>query len=173
MARVHHSNSLHVSQVSSAQIWEQNMAQSLSHVIVHVVWSTKNRADVIPSDCLDEFHGYLGGILRNIDSTVFRIGGTTNHVHVACTLPRALSQSNLVKTLKTSAKWLRQQKGTPDDLRWQDGYGIFSVGRSNLDTLIQYISNQAEHHAKVDFKTELRKLLVAYGVQYDEDLVWT
>jgi REP element-mobilizing transposase RayT len=148
------------------------MPQSLSHVILHLIWSTKDRIDSLPQDLLPTFYLYLDGALRNKGSFVYQIGGTTNHVHVACTLPRILPQSELIKDLKESTWWLRQQPGVPQQFRWQDGYAAFGVSSGNVDALVDYIRTQDEHHRRVTFKEELVRFLQQYGVRYDERYMW-
>jgi len=100
-------------------------------------------------------------------------GGTEDHVHIACSLPRTLTQSKLLEeTKRASSIWMKQQEGGPRNFSWQSGYGIFSLGQSQLPTLIQYIDNQEEHHRRKSFKEELLELLDKYDVVYDEKYLW-
>ena len=123
------------------------MTQSLSKVLLHVVFSTKNREKTIPSHLQVKLHAYLAGICRAKGAEAYRVGGTEDHVHIACTLPRTLTQAKLLEeTKKGSSIWMKQQEGGPRRFSRQAGYGIFSLGQSQLPTLIQYIDNQEEHH---------------------------
>ncbi len=149
------------------------MPQSLSTVLLHVVFSTKNREKTIPEHLRGALHAYLAGICRARGSEAFRVGGTEDHVHIACTLPRTLTMAKLVEEIKKpSSIWMKQQEGGPRHFSWQAGYGIFSLGQSQSPTLIRYIDNPEEHHRTKSFKEELLELLEKYGVEYDEKHLW-
>ncbi|GEP43794.1 hypothetical protein BGE01nite_30850 [Brevifollis gellanilyticus] len=104
----------------------------------------------------------------------YRVGGVADHVHLALTLPRTMTQSDLVKELKTASNhWLeKQDRKSYADFAWQRGYGMFSIGKSQLTDLVQYIEDQEAHHAKRTFQEEFRALLSKYGMEYDEAYVW-
>jgi len=149
------------------------MPQSLSKVLLHVVFSTKNREKSIPRHLCTALHAYLAGVCRARGAEAFRIGGTNDHVHIACSLPRTLTMAKLVEEIKKpSSIWMKGQEGGTPDFSWQSGYGIFSLGQSQLQTLLQYIDNQEEHHQTKSFKEELLELLEKYGVDYDERYLW-
>jgi REP element-mobilizing transposase RayT len=149
------------------------MPQSLSKVLLHVVFSTKNREKTIPVNLRSALHAYLAGICRAKGSEAFRVGGTSDHIHIACTLPRTLTMAKLVEEIKKpSSIWMKQQEGGPPNFSWQAGYGIFSLGQSQLQTLLQYIDHQEEHHRTKSFKEELLELLDKYCVEYDEKYLW-
>lgn len=118
-------------------------------------------------------YAYLSGICRTKGAKAYRVGGTEDHVHIACTLPRTVTQAKLLEeTKKGSSIWMKQQDGGPGHFSWQAGYGIFSLGQSQLPMLIQYIDNQKEHHRTKSFKEELLELLEKYDVEYDERYLW-
>lgn len=149
------------------------MPQSLSKVLLHVVFSTKNREKTIPSHLRAKLHAYLAGICRAKGAQAYRVGGTEDHVHIACTLPRTLTQAKLLEEIKKpSSIWMKQQERGIPHFSWQSGYGIFSLGQSQLPTLIQYIDNQEEHYRTKSFKEELLELLEKYDVAYDEKYLW-
>lgn len=101
------------------------------------------------------------------------MGGTDDHVHIACTLPRTVTMAKLVEEIKKpSSVWIKQQEGGPAQFAWQAGYGIFSLGQSQLPMLLEYVDNQVEHHKAKSFKEELLELLVKYGVDHDEKYLW-
>jgi putative transposase len=117
-------------------------------------------------------HAYLVGILDNLKSPSLRTGGVADHVHILFLLGRTISQSELVEEVKkSSSKWMKSEGGVPG-FTWQAGYGVFSVGESQVDAVINYIQNQEEHHRKVTFQEEFRKFLEKYKVPYDERYVW-
>ena len=149
------------------------MAQSLSKVLLHIVFSTKNRQKTIPKHLRAKLHAYLAGVCRSKGSEAYRVGGTDDHVHIACTLPRTLTMAKLVEEIKKpSSLWMKQQEGGTGQFSWQAGYGIFSLGQSQLPALLRYIDNQEEHHRKKSFKEELLELLETNGVEYDEKYLW-
>ena len=101
------------------------------------------------------------------------MGGTEDHVHVACTLPRTVTVSKLLEELKShSSGWLKRQHPQCVDFGWQKGYGAFSLGQSKLEALVRYIDHQKEHHATVSCEDEVRELLELYGIEYDERYLW-
>ncbi len=149
------------------------MAQSLSKILLHLVFSTKRRQASIPSDLSKDLHAYIAGTCRALGSEAYRVGGTEDHVHIACTLPRTMTVSKLLEeTKKTSSSWFKGQDTRCHDFSWQAGYGAFSLGQSQLPSLIRYIDNQQEHHRMKSFREELLELLQRYGVEYDERFLW-
>jgi len=135
--------------------------------------STKNREKIIHRHLRSALHAYLAGICRARGSEAFRVGGTFDHVHIACTLPRTLTMAKLVEEIKKpSSIWMKKQDGGSSHFSWQAGYGIFSLGQSQLQSLLQYIDNQEEHHRRRSFQEELKELLEKYGVEYDETYLW-
>ena len=145
----------------------------LVKILLHVVFSTKKRRASILPDLSKDLHAYLAGTCRALGSEAYRVGGTENHVHIACTLPRTMTVSKLLEeTKKTSSAWLKSQDTRCHDFSWQAGYGAFSLGQSQLPSLIRYIDKQQEHHRTKSFRTELIELLQKYGVEYDERYLW-
>jgi putative transposase len=145
------------------------MSQSFSKFYSHVVFHTKNYKLLIHEDIEEELHSYLGGILRNCKSIPFQIGGTSNHVHILCTLPRTMSLADLSEEVKkSSSKWIKTKGSRYRDFYWHEGYGGFSVGWSQVETVKKYIQNQKKHHYKVCFMDEYKRLLDENGVDYDE-----
>jgi len=149
------------------------MPQSLSYLLIHIVFSTKDRVPLLDSSVRPGLHAYLATVARNIDCECFRVGGVEDHVHLAVRLSRTLTVAKLIEELKTSSSiWLKTQSPALAHFAWQRGYGAFSVGPSDLEALRQYINTQEEHHRKVTFQEEYRALLTKYGVAYDERYMW-
>jgi putative transposase len=147
--------------------------QSLSLVIIHVIFSTKDRAPLLSPTVLPKLHAYLATVARNAGCEAYRVGGVADHVHLAIRLSRTLTVAELVETLKTSSsKWLKTQEAGLAGFSWQRGYGCFSVGPSDLMALTTYIDGQEEHHRTRTFEEEFRAFLTKYGVTYDEAYVW-
>jgi putative transposase len=149
------------------------MPQSLSKVFIQIVFSTKNREPWLDTALRPSLHSYLATVVRDLDAEAFRVGGTADHVHIAATLPRTLSQADMVQQIKTSAThWLKRQHKSLAAFAWQRGYGVFSISKSQLSALTRYVDNQEEHHRKRTFQDEYRTILKRYGVEYDERYVW-
>ncbi|MBK1791672.1 IS200/IS605 family transposase [Persicirhabdus sediminis] len=149
------------------------MSQSLAKILVHIVFSTKNRAPVIDSNIRPQLYAAMAGIVNDHDSHALRVGGTADHVHLAVDLGRTIQLAELVKILKRSSnRWLRAKSGRFENFHWQAGYGAFSIARSQLDQLIHYIDQQEEHHRVRTFKEEYLDLLAKYKLEPDERYLW-
>jgi REP element-mobilizing transposase RayT len=144
------------------------MAQSFCCNYIHLVFSTKGRAQSISDP--KRMWSYLGGIARNVRSMPLAIGGTKNHVHLLLAVPSDLSVSRLLNLLKSnSSRWMNERgRG----FAWQRGYGSFSVSASNLSAVSKYIETQEEHHRKWSFEQEFLSLLEKHNVQYDPEHVF-
>jgi REP element-mobilizing transposase RayT len=148
------------------------MPQSLSKVLLHLVFSTKHREPFIGPVVRTRLHAYIVGILDHLKSSSIQTGGVEDHVHILCALHRTISQADLVEEVKKgSSKWMKAEGGVPG-FSWQAGYGAFSIGESQADAVVRYIRNQEEHHRKVTFQEEYRRFLERYKVAYDERYVW-
>ena len=136
-----------------------------SHVSnhVHIVFSTKNRVPEIPADLQPQLWSYMAGIARNHGMHAVAIGGTEDHVHALISIPPVLSIARTVQVLKANSS-----RGVNEDrarrFEWQEGYGAFSVSRSQVSATMNYIANQAEHHRKRDFASEFALLLKKHGI---------
>ena len=150
------------------------MAQSLAKILLHTVFSTKERHPFLRDKPLrEELHRYLGGILTNLDCQPLIIGGVEDHVHLLFTHPRTATVADVVKELKRiSSGWLKAKAAELSDFAWQSGYGVFSIGQSQVDAVRFYIAGQEEHHRKVSFQDEFRRLLGRYDIAFDERYVW-
>lgn len=149
------------------------MPQSLSYLLTHLVFSTKDRAPVLDATARPALHAYLATVARNVDCECFRVGGVADHVHLAVRLSRTTTMAQLIEELKTSSsKWLKTQSPALAAFSWQRGYGAFSVGPSDLNALLHYIDTQEEHHRTRTFQDEYRAFLKKYAIEYDERYVW-
>ncbi|MEM9081799.1 MAG: IS200/IS605 family transposase [Verrucomicrobiota bacterium] len=149
------------------------MPQSLDQVLLHVVFSTKNRERWLEDELRDEMHAVFGGVAEGLGATLLKAGSVEDHVHLLFVLPRTVTIADLVMNLKTgSAKWLKGRSTHFGGFRWQAGYGVFSIGASQREDLERYFARQKEHHQKVSFQEEYRKFLDRYRVSYDERYVW-
>ncbi len=145
------------------------MAQTLVKLYVHIIFSTKNRANLILPEIEEELFAYFGGISNNNNSKLIAAGGTENHLHLLVSMSKNIELSQLVGDIKRdSSKWIKTKGNMYRTFQWQDGYGAFSVGY----TQIKYIANQKSHHSKISFEEEFRYFLNKYDVDYDERYVW-
>lgn len=127
---------------------------------MHTVFSTKERRPFLRNKALrEEMHRYLGGVLSNLDCQPIIAGGAVDHVHLLCALSRACDAAEMVKEVKRgSSLWLKTKGAEYHDFAWQNGYGIFSIGFSQIPSVRDYIAGQEEHHRKVSFQDEFRQL---------------
>jgi REP element-mobilizing transposase RayT len=148
------------------------MGQSLSHLLIHSVFSTKDRRPFLRSEEMrKEIYAYMAGILKNLECHPIKIGGVEDHVHILSSLSKNIAFSELIGRIKGSSSKRLKEKGV-HGFAWQNGYGAFSVSESNAETLIAYITNQAEHHRKYSFQEEVRELLKRHRITFDERYVW-
>jgi REP element-mobilizing transposase RayT len=149
------------------------MPQSLSSILIHLVFSTKNRDPLIKPAIETDLHKYMATIFKNHNCPSLLIGGTDDHVHILFSLSRTDTVADLVEDVKTStSKWIKQTGPDASEFHWQSGYGAFSIGQSNVPSLKRYIANQKEHHRRGSFQDEFRTLCSRYNVEIDERYVW-
>ncbi len=149
------------------------MSHAYPNILLHVIFSTKDRRAFIDADTRPKVNAYLATVARNAGCECYRAGGAADHVHLAIRLTRTLTIADLVENLKISAsKWMKTQSAELTAFSWQRGYGCFSVGPKDLDSLLAYIDHQEEHHRTHTFQEEFRMFLKKYGVQFDEAYVW-
>ena len=149
------------------------MPQSLSFLLVHIVFSTKDRAPVLDAPVRPDLHAYLATVARGADCECYRVGGVADHVHLAARHSRTVTTAKLVEELKTSSsKWLKTQSPALATFGWQRGYSAFSVRPSDLNALRHYIDTQEQHHRTKSFQDESRAFLTKYGIEFDERYGW-
>ena len=149
------------------------MAQTLVSLYIHVVFSTKNRVKVTPSEIERELYAYIGGIISNHSSKLLAANGTTNHAHLLISLGKNILIPALVGHIKRdSSKWLKSKSSMLSKFSWQDGYSVFSVGHLQLTSVIKYIGDQKTHHKDKLFEDEMRDFYRKYDVAFDDRYVW-
>jgi putative transposase len=147
------------------------MPQTLSFNLVHIIFSTKNRAPLITGQTMADLHGYLAATARNLGCDCFRVGGMADHVHLAAKLPMTKAAAQIVSEIKTGSSVWMKQRGV-GDFAWQRGYGLFSVGPADLGAFMQYIDGQEAHHRKRNFQDEMRAFFEKYRIAFDERYAW-
>jgi len=150
------------------------MPQSLAKILLHVVFSTKERRPLLRNRAFrEEMHHYIGGILNGIECPPVIVGGVEDHVHLLCVLSRTCAPADMVKEVKRgSSLWIKTRAPEFADFAWQSGYGVFSIGYSQMEDVRGYIASQEQHHRKLTFQDEFRQLLKRYEVAFDEAYVW-
>ena len=149
------------------------MSQTLSAVYIHVIFSTKDRIQMIDHLIRFRLWQYIGGVCNNLECPPIQIGGTGDHIHILCKLSRTISlQSFVTKVKSESSKWIKTVSADYHDFYWQSGYGVFSVNPQETDKVVEYIRNQETHHCERCFKDELRLFLKKYAIDYDEKHLW-
>jgi len=144
------------------------MANTYTQISIQAVFAVQNRENFITQEWRDTLHRYIAGIIQN-EAKSLAVGGWKDHVHIFFGLPPALSISDLVQTVKAnSSKWINEQGFVKGKFQWQEGFGAFSYGKSQRDSVIKYIMNQEKHHEKKSFKTEYLDILQKFEVEYNE-----
>ncbi len=149
------------------------MANTYSQLFYHIVFSTKERRNFIHQEIEERVWDYIGGIARKHDVTSLRVGGIENHVHGLVMAKPVVPPYKIPMWLKGgSSKWIHDEFSNLSFSSWQDGYGIFSVSKSQVPDVIRYIENQREHHNGETFEEEYISLLRLHGIEYDLQYVF-
>ena len=144
------------------------MANTYSCLFYHIVFSTKHRQNLINKDIENRVWAYIGGIARKHKLKAIQIGGIETHIHALIMSPPILAPSQIAQWLKgDSSKWIHTEFNDLRKFAWQDGFGAFSVSRSKVPAVIEYIKNQREHHQKENFEDEYVKLMKLHEVEYE------
>ena len=148
------------------------MANTYTSLHYHIVFSTKNRENHIRPEAKDRIWAFIGGIARENKMKALCVGGTENHIHILLMAPPALALSKMVQFLKGgSSKWIHDTFPGMKRFAWQDGYGAFTVSKSQIPEVIRYIENQYDHHRVKSFQEEYLAFLKTHGIEYDDRYV--
>ena len=149
------------------------MAGKYLSLLVHFTWSTAGREPWIGADMRDDLYSYIGGIMKNKNAKLISAGGMFDHIHLYASMPSTISIADFVNAVKSnSSRWIHESASRLRGFAWQEGYGAFSVSKSEESKVVRYISNQAEHHRKRTFKEELVGLLEKHRIEYDKRYIW-
>ncbi len=139
--------------------------------LVHCVFSTKRRGNLIRPEIQPQLWAFLGGIARKNGFKALIVGGTENHAHILLSLPATITLAKAVQLIKgASSRWMNEKH--TQDFAWQEGYGAFTIGISQKDHTIAYIRSQVDHHRRRTFEEEFVRILKRHGVEYDPQYVW-
>ena len=145
------------------------MANTYSQCFYHFVFSTKERAKFIFPDIEDRVWSYIGGIAKNHKMSAVQVGGIEDHVHALLMTKPSWAPSNIDQLLKgESSKWIHEEFSDLRRFGWQDGYAVFTVSKSIVPKVIEYIKDQRIHHSSKSFEDEYLELLQLHGVEYDD-----
>ncbi len=149
------------------------MGQSLSNILVHVVFSTKERRPWIHPKTQNYLYGFMSGICNELESPCYIINGMEDHVHLLLLQSRKIALADLVGKIKSnSSRWMKANGVDTKAFTWQSGFGAFSIGQSMFEQTYRYIANQKQHHQNQSFQDEFVRLLKAYKVFYNETYLW-
>jgi len=149
------------------------MAGTYTKLLYHFVFSTKQRANLITPELQPRLHEYMGGIVRDMKGTAYRIGGMPDHVHMLVRWRTDETLATLMREVKAgSSGWVHDTFPSMKDFAWQEGYGAFTVSQSQIDVVDAYIRNQVRHHQKLTFQEEFLELLRRHEIDYDERYIW-
>jgi len=139
---------------------------------VHVIFSTKNRLPLIAKEWRDRLHAYMGGLIRQLEAIPLAVGGIEDHAHNLMGFKATHRICDLVRDLKQgSSQWVHETLGLKE-FAWQEGYGAFTVSPDRVEPVKQYILHQEEHHGRMTFQEEYRRLLEESGTPFDERYLW-
>ena len=149
------------------------MSHTFSNLLSHVVFSTKDRQPLIDLELKPRLLGYMNGIVKENGGKVLALNAMSDHLHMLWELRPSTSLADAMRVLKTnSSRWVTETRGTREPFAWQTGYAAFSVSRSNVPAVANYIDAQEQHHRKRTFHEEFVELLVKHGIAYDPKYVF-
>ena len=148
------------------------MPGTYSQILLHIVFSTKRREPWITAEVAERLYPYMGGIVRAERGVLYEIGGIEDHVHMYLQWRPDATISDLMRTVKArSSKWVHENFPSLGSFAWQEGYGVFTVSKSQEGAVKAYIASQREHHKKEEFNTELLRMLRLNEIEFDERYV--
>ena len=143
------------------------MSRTFTNLLTHLIFSTKDREPLIFPELKPELYAYLGGLSRELKGKAYGINGTTNHIHMLISLSPVVSISQALRFIKSNSSGWAHEKWPRRLFAWQLGYGAFSVSKSNVPAVLEYIANQEAHHQKWTFKEEYIDFLHKHEIDYD------
>ncbi|MBW3598078.1 MAG: IS200/IS605 family transposase [Planctomycetes bacterium] len=149
------------------------MSHSFVSSLYHCVFSTKHRRPVITPELEERLWPYMGGIAKQNKMTALAIGGVEDHVHMLLSLPKTLDVAKAMQLIKGgSSKWVHETFSDRRDFAWQEGYGAFSIGVSQVERTTDYIRSQKAKHRRKTFQEEFIEFLERHGIEYDPKHLW-
>jgi REP element-mobilizing transposase RayT len=150
-----------------------DMSQSLANIIVHLVFSTKDRRPLLRDEERAQLHAYIAGVLNNYDSPLIEINSVRDHAHILFAQSKNHAPAKIVEQIKTaSSTWIKTRDSWYSDFSWQSGYAEFSVSPMQVEPVREYIRGQKPHHEREDFQTEYRRFCEKNCKPLDERYAW-
>ena len=149
------------------------MPNTYTQIYIHYVFAVQNRKSLIDEKWKTELYKYMNGIIVQQGHKLFAINGIPDHVHVLVSMNPIQASSDLMYHLKRSSSlWINENKLVPGKFSWQEGFGAFSYGKSQIPRIVTYIDNQVNHHKKKSFLKEYLEFLKLYEIEYDERYIF-
>jgi len=149
------------------------MADTYSQIYIQIIFAVQNRNALISPSWEEELYKYITGIVQNKDQKMISINGTSNHIHFLIGMKPTCCLSDLIREIKKSSNsFIKEKNFTPLNFQWQEGFGAFSYGHSQLSDIIHYIENQKRHHQKTSFKEEYIAFLNAFNIDYKDNYLF-
>jgi putative transposase len=149
------------------------MSHTYTNILIHTIFSTKDRQPFITPEIRSELFSYLGGTVNALGGQSLLVNGPRDHVHMLFVQPPTLAIADVMEKVKAnSSGWVKDRWPGHHQFYWQAGYAAFSVSKLNVEQAKRYIGNQEEHHRKVSFIEEVVAFLDRYGVEYDRRYVF-
>lgn len=149
------------------------MANTYTEIHIQFVFAVKRRDGLIHSSFKNELYQYITGIIKNHNHKLLAINGMSDHIHIFIGMRPTQSISDLLQDIKgNSSKWINEKKFLKVKFEWQEGYGAFSYSKSQVNSVINYIKNQEQHHTAKTFREEYLEFLKLYEVEYDERYIF-
>ncbi len=149
------------------------MANTYTQIYIQVVFALQGRQNLIRPEFKDELYKYITGIIRSHEQKLIEINGVADHIHLLIGLKPSMALSDLVRAIKAnSSKFINEKGWIKGRFNWQEGFGAFSYGHSQLDAIIGYIQNQEKHHQRESFKVEYLSLLRKFDVAFRDEYLF-
>ena len=151
----------------------RSMANTYTQIHIQAVFAVQNRLCLINKQWKDQLYKYITGVIQNQGHKLLAINGVADHVHIFFGYRPVQSLSDLMQDVKgNSSKWINQNRLVKGRFSWQEGYGAFSYHKNRVQSIINYILRQEEHHKKISFRHEYQKLLEEFEVEYDQNYIF-
>jgi len=149
------------------------MANTYTQIYIHYVFAVENRLSLIQAQWKDDLYKYMTGIVEQQGHKLFQTGGMADHVHALVSMNQKQSPSDLMFHIKRSSSlWINDNRFVMGKFSWQEGFGAFSYGKSQIPDVVNYIANQEVHHKTRNFMEEYSELLKLFEIEYDERYVF-
>ncbi len=150
---------------------ESVMANTFSQIHLHIVFAVKYRDAMLDYLWRNDLFRYIGGVIKNYGHIPVAIGGFIDHIHILIGCKPTINIPNLVKDIKLAAnQWVQPKYKCK--FGWQDGYAVFSISKTHVEALTDYIRRQDDHHRTESMVEEFKRFLSINGVGYDERYVF-